>query len=115
MYDKMNDYITTIFNVFVKVRDSALLQKDKKKQLIALTIYNYVKYLAQTQSISLKDIPTTEHISMIPFVEYINYHNIELYDFKKINMEDVDIAKKEDLEKFVLTHIYYITQSNSTI
>ena len=40
---------------------------------------------------------------------YLN--NIELYDFSIINMDDVDITKKEDLETFVLTHIYYITQS----
>jgi hypothetical protein len=27
-------------------------------------------------------------------------------------MEDVDVAKATDLERFVLTHVYYITQAN---
>lgn len=111
MYDKMNDYIITIFNVFLKVRDNALQKKDKKMQLIALTIYNYVKYVAQTASLSLKDIEVTSTINMIPFFEYINHYNIELFDFDKITMTDVDITKKEDLERFVLSHIYHITQS----
>jgi len=52
-----------------------------------------------------------DSINLIPIFEYISYNNIELYDFTKINVEDVDVSKKEDLEKFVLTHIYYITQS----
>jgi len=50
---------------------------------------------------------------MIPIFEYIAHNNIELYDFSKIEVSDVDTNKKEDLERFVLTHIYYITQPNS--
>ena len=30
----------------------------------------------------------------------------------KENVNDIDIRKKEDLERFVLSHIYYITQGN---
>jgi len=37
-------------------------------------------------------------------------NNIELYDFTSINMDDLDVTKKEDLERYVLTHVYYITQ-----
>ena len=32
------------------------------------------------------------------------------YDFNNIDLSDVDVNKDEDLEKYVLTHIYYITQ-----
>jgi hypothetical protein len=39
--------------------------------------------------------------------------NIEFYDFTKINIDEVDVRKKEDLEKFVLSHIYYITQQGA--
>ena len=37
-------------------------------------------------------------------------NNIELYDFSNINVNDVNITKKEDLERFVISHVYYITQ-----
>jgi hypothetical protein len=51
-----------------------------------------------------------ESINLIPVFEYVATNNIELYDFKTINMNDLDVTKKEDLERFVLTHVYYITQ-----
>jgi hypothetical protein len=36
--------------------------------------------------------------------------NIEFIDFKNINETDIDISKPEDIERFTLSHIYYITQ-----
>ena len=65
--------------------------------------------------IDLKKINQPETINLIPIFEYISYNNIELYDFSKINVNDVDVSKSEDLEKFVLTHIYYITQSGEEL
>jgi hypothetical protein len=47
---------------------------------------------------------------MIPFFEYITFNNIELFEFDKIKIEDIDISKSEDIERFVLSHIYYLTQ-----
>ena len=35
------------------------------------------------------------------------------YDFTKIEVTDVDTTKNSDLERFVLTHVYYITQSKA--
>ena len=57
------------------------------------------------------DLNHPETINLIPIFEYISYNNIELYDFKKIDINDVDVTKDSDLERFVLTHVYYITQS----
>jgi len=51
-----------------------------------------------------------EPINLIPIFEYINHKNIDYYDFSKIDMADVDTNNKDDLERFVLSHIYYITQ-----
>jgi hypothetical protein len=31
-------------------------------------------------------------------------------DFSKIEINDIDVSKNADLEKFILSHIYYITQ-----
>jgi len=111
VYDKMTDFIESVFNVFQLVNRKAEFQKDKRFKLIALSIYNYARNLANQNNISLSNVKEPDSINLIPIFEYISYNNIELYDFTKINVEDVDVSKKEDLEKFVLTHIYYITQS----
>ena len=42
VYDKMNEYIETLFTVFKMVNLKANNQKDKKMMVISLIIYNYV-------------------------------------------------------------------------
>lgn len=109
-YDKMEDYITSIFNVFQMVNRKAEQQNDKRFKIIGLTIFNYARYMAIEYNINLKDISEPESINLIPIFEYVAANNIELYDFSNININDVDTTKKEDLERFVISHIYYITQ-----
>jgi hypothetical protein len=111
-YDKMGDYIASLFNVFLMAKTKAEQKKDQRFQMISIVIYNYVSYMAKQYNVSLKDISTQDSINLIPIFEYISMNDVELYDFTKINMDDVDITKKEDLERYVLTHVYYITQSN---
>jgi len=111
-YDKMDDYIASLFNVFLMAKTKAEQQKDRRFQMISIVIYNYVSYMAKQYDVSLKDISTQESINLIPIFEYISMNDVELYDFTKINANDVDITKKEDLERYVLTHVYYITQLN---
>jgi UV DNA damage repair endonuclease len=60
--------------------------------------------------VDLKELKEPELVNLIPVFEYISHNNIELYDFSTIDMNDVDITKESDIERFVLTHIYYITQ-----
>ena len=109
-YDKMEDYIKSIFNVFQMVNRKAEQQQDKRFKLIALTIYNYVRYMSKEHEVELKNINEPESINLIPVFEYVAANNIELLDFSNINITDINITKKEDLERFVLTHVYYITQ-----
>ena len=109
-YDKMAEFVESIFHVFKLVNKKAETQRDKRLKMIGLTIYNYIKKISNDMNIDLKTLAEPECINLIPIFEYISYNNIELYDFSKINVNDVDVNKKEDLEKFVLTHIYYITQ-----
>lgn len=111
-YDRMEDYIKSIFNVFQMVNRKSSQQNDKRLKMIGLTIYNYVLYMSKQYEVKLKDISEPENINLIPIFEYISVNNIELLDFSNVNMNDIDITKKEDLEKFVLSHIYYITQGN---
>ena len=110
-YDKMNDYIETVFTVFKMVNKKAEQKMDKKMKFIALIIYNYVLKTAKDNNIDLKTLKECEIINLIPFFEYVSYNNIEFFDFNKIKVDDVDATRSEDLERFVLTHIYYITQS----
>ena len=109
-YDKIQDFIESIFNVFQLVNRRAEKQQDKRMKMIALVIFNYVKKMAKDQNVDLKSLKEPESINLIPIFEYIAYNNIELYDFGKIDMNDVDTSKSYDLERFVLTHVYYITQ-----
>jgi hypothetical protein len=109
-YDKMEDYVISIFNVFQMVNRKAEDQKDKRLKMIGLTIFNYAKYMAKEYEVDLKALVEPEKINLIPIFEYVAVNNIELLDFSNIYIDDIDITKKEDLERFVISHIYYITQ-----
>lgn len=111
-YDKMSDYVVSLFSVFKLVNKKGVDQKDKRLQMIALTIYNYTRYMANENNVDLSTLSEPEMINLIPIFEYVAYKNIEFYDFTKIDIADVDVRKKEDLERFVLTHVYYITQNS---
>ena len=109
-YDKMPDFIETIFNVFNNVNYQATTKNDTRLKFIALPIMNYVNKMATENEVDLKQLPEPTHINLIPFFEYITCKNIELFEFDKIKIEDIDISKNEDIERFVLSHIYYLTQ-----
>ena len=110
-YDKMEEYITSVFNVFQMVNRKAEQQQDKRLKMIGLTVYNYVRYMSKEYDVDLKDIKEPDSINLIPVFEYVAANNIELIDFSNITLDDIDVTKKEDLERFVLSHIYYITQA----
>lgn len=109
-YDKMNDYIESLFNVFQAINRKAEMQKDRRLKLIALSIYNYIKKTATDNNFSLVDIKEPVSINLIPIFEYISFNNIELLDFDNIDMNSIDVTKNEDIERYILTHVYYITQ-----
>ena len=114
-YDKMEDFVKSIFNVFKMINGKAERQQDKRLKIICLIIFNYVRYMAKEFDINLIDIKEEESINLIPIFEYVAANNIELYDFSDIDINDVDVTKKDDLERFVLSHIYYITQVKNNI
>ena len=114
-FDKIREYIEAVFDVFNFVNKKSQDQKDRRLQMISLTIYNYTRKMARDNNVNLNDFVKTdvsnnEPVNLIPIFEYISYNNIELYDFSKIDVNDVDVTKNEDLERFVLSHVYYITQ-----
>jgi hypothetical protein len=111
-YDKMEDYVSSIFNVFQLVNKKAEQQQDKRMKIIALVIFNYTRFMAKEYNVDLKTVEQSDTINLIPIFEYVASNDVELYDFKTINMNDIDMSSKQDLERYVLTHVYYITQGN---
>ena len=112
-YEDIGGYIKSVFHVFQMVKKQSDSHDDKKRKMIALIIYNYVKFMGYENDIDLRCFLNDEPkvLNLMPIFEYIAANNIELYEFDKIQMEDVDVRKREDLERFVLSHVYYITQS----
>jgi len=109
-YDKMNDFIETIYNVFNIVNVKADSKRDKRLKYIAVLILGYVTKLAKEHTVNLKEIEEPYTINLIPFFEYVSFNDIKLLEFDKITVEDIDVTKSEDIERFILSHVYYITQ-----
>ena len=97
-------------------RDSKNKPATEKLKCISLIIYNYLIKLVKDTDCNLSKLksaaPNSEKtdINLVPFFEYITHNNIELYDFSKIKETDMDVSNSTDIERFVLSHIYYLTQ-----
>ena len=113
VYDKMNEFLEVLIHVFKMVQRMSV-EKNSKFKYIAMIIYNYTVRLAKDNKVDLTKLNFTndvnQPINLIPFFEYVSHNDIEFYDFEKIDNYNVDVNKPEDIERFVLSHIYYITQ-----
>ena len=109
-FDQMKEYVEALFNVFNIVNNKSDQKGDKKSKYIALVIYNYMVKTAKDNNIDLRELNVNKKVDLSIIFDYINHNQIQLYDFNNIEMDNVDITKREDIERFVLTHVYYITQ-----
>ena len=109
-YDKMEDFIKTIYNVFSSVNVKADTKREKRLKYIAVLILGYVTKLAKEHAVNLKEIEEPDSINLIPFFKYVSFNDLKLLEFDKITVEDIDVTKSEDIERFILSHVYYITQ-----
>uniref|UniRef100_A0A6C0IGK8 Uncharacterized protein n=1 Tax=viral metagenome TaxID=1070528 RepID=A0A6C0IGK8_9ZZZZ len=103
------EYIKSVYNIFQMVNKIPQTE-SKKTKYIALLIFKYIFNIAKNENIDLKTIEEPEYINLVPFFEYVTENNIDFFDFKNINESDIDVSKPEDVERFILSHIYYITQ-----
>ena len=110
VFPKQNDYINTIYNVSLTIHSKALIKQDNRLIAISSVITNYFNKIFNENNITTSDLQKTDHINLVPFFEYVAMNNIDFYDFNKIQLTDVDVSKDSDLERFVLSHIYYLTQ-----
>ncbi len=118
----MHEYIETIFQVYIMVVKMTQASKNNnnndKLKCISLVIYNYLIKLAKDTEFDLSKLKSAANgdeydkmdINLVTFFEYIAHNNIELFDFSKIKEADMDISNSADIERFVLSHIYYLTQ-----
>lgn len=107
---EMHEFITTVFHVYQTLNATAQKRNDKRMAMISLLIINYARNLAEQNGVDLTSISPPTSINLMPFFEYVSKNQIEIIDFSKVNINDIDTNKPADLERYVLSHIYHITQ-----
>ena len=112
--EDIKTYIEAVFQFFQVVNKKSTDTNNGKQKMISLIIYNYVKMMAKRHNIDLRQIQCNEHtVNITPIFNYIKDNGISLYDFNNITFDDVDVNNEKDLERFVLTHMYYIYKTNN--
>jgi hypothetical protein len=104
-YDKMSDYIESLFNVFLTVNKKAEIQQDKRLKMIALVIFNYIRKMAKDNRVTLTHWKEPASINLIPIFEYISFNNIELLNKKfTLKISDAPIFEKsQSINQFYKT------------
>ena len=110
VYHKTKEYIETIFSVSEMLSKKAKISDNIRLKAISQVIHNYnLKVINETKT-DIEKLNKNDYINMVPFFEYVSLNNIEFFDFNKIQPQDIDVNSEADLERYVLSHIYYITQ-----
>ena len=110
VYHKTKEYIDTIFSVSEMLSKKAKISDNIRLKAISQVIHNYnLKVINETKT-DIEKLNKNDYINMVPFFEYVSLNNIEFFDFNKIQPQDIDVNSEADLERYVLSHIYYITQ-----
>jgi hypothetical protein len=60
----------------------------------------------------LKNLNKNDNFDMKPVYDYIDENEIQILDLNNILPQDIDIKNPQDIERFVLSHIYYIYANN---
>jgi hypothetical protein len=105
---KSKEYLESIKSISNMLFNKAKDTNDKKLHFISLMIFNYLKGELHDPKIDYSSIELQDCINLVPLYEYMAINNIELYDLKKINIDDVNTNKQTDVERFVLSHIFYM-------
>ena len=110
VYHKTKEYIDTIFSVSEMLSKKAKISDNIRLKAISQVIHNYNLKVINESKTDIEKLNKNEYINMVPFFEYVSLNNIEFFDFNKIQLQDIDVNSEADLERYVLSHIYYITQ-----
>ena len=109
-FEKSIEYIESIFNFMEVLYKKATNLNDKKLIQICKMIFNYLIVCCDERNVLLKDLNKNENFVMKPVYDYIDDNEIQILDLNNILPQDIDIKNPKDIERFVLSHIYYITQ-----
>jgi len=111
-YEKSKEYIESILNFMEVLYKKAVKLSDNKLIQISKLIFNYVVTCCRESKILIKDLTKNEDFDMKPVYEYITNNNISIMDLNNIQFQEIDINNPLDVERFVLSHIYYIYENN---
>jgi hypothetical protein len=111
-YEKSKEYIESIYNFVYVLNKKATNLKDNRLINISKLIFNYVVSCCIENKILEKDLIKDENFSMKPVYDYITNNDIKIIDLKNVQLEEIDIRNSQDIERFVLSHIYYIYENN---
>jgi hypothetical protein len=111
-FEKSIEYIESIFNFMDVLYKKAVKLNDNKLIQICKMIFNYLITCCSERKVLIKDLNKNENFDMKPVYDYIHDNEINLLDLNNILPEDIDISKSQDIERFVLSHIYYIYANN---
>jgi hypothetical protein len=111
-FEKSIEYIESIFNFMEVLYKKAVNLNDKKLIQICKMIFNYFITCCNENKVLLKDLNKNEDFDMKPVYDYIRDNEIKVLDLNNILPQDIDIKNPQDIERFVLSHIYYIYANN---
>jgi hypothetical protein len=111
-FEKSKDYVESIYNFMEVLYVKANKLNDNKLKQICKLIFNYLISCCNDTKLLLKHLNKNDNFNMKPVHDYITNNKIELFDFNNIKLEDVNLNNTNDIERFVLSHIYYIYENN---
>jgi len=111
-FEKSIEYIESIFNFMEVLYKKAVKLNDKKLIQICKMIFNYLITCCNEHKVLLKHLNKNENFDMKPVYDYIDENKIQILDLNNILPQDIDISNPQDIERFVLSHIYYIYANN---
>ena len=111
-FEKSKEYIESIYNFMNVLYIKADNLKDNKLMQICKLIFNYLITCCSESKLLLMDLTKHEQFDMKPVYDYIEDNSIQILDLNNISIEDVNVTKPLDIERFVLSHIYYIYDNN---
>jgi len=111
-FEKSKEYVESIYNFMEVLYKKAVKLNDNKLIQICKLIFNYLITCCNESNLLLKNLNKNDDFSMKPVYEYIQYNKIELLDLNNISFDDINVSNPNDIERFVLSHIYYIYENN---
>jgi hypothetical protein len=111
-FEKSKEYIENVYNFMEVLYKKALTSKDYKLTQICKLIFKYLITCCSENKILIRDLKKNENFDMKHVYDYISENKIEILDLNNILPDDIDINNPLDIERFVLSHIYYIYANN---